>query len=460
MRAVLLVLAILSAIALRPTTTAAAVVPVGPEFRVNETDTRSGWLVDIATSPERGFVVVFGDRERHGARETYIRGRRFGPRGEPLGSSFRIDSRRPADLRGSCCPAVATDASGAFAVAWSWDDHQVLFRRFDADGGRLGGERDVNPEVKESAVFADAAMWPDGRFVVVWDGGGRLSKARVFDATGHQLTDVISIDSDHGGANFSPRVARRADGGFVSAWFNFEYGVAARNIGRIYQSDGKPRGSAFVIDSTISGYLSSPSIAGAADDGFVVSWTRRESADDPGGIYARRFDARGRPNGPVLTVGTRTEGIVGLTDVGLLPDGGFVVVWGEHNVLNPEIRGREFGPDGSARSEVFQVSATGGSDYPAVATDADGDFVVVWSVLAGTMAQRFTTSPICGDSDGDDESTATDALVALHAAIGLADCALCLCDTSGNRSTSATDALLILRHGTGEGVSFACPACS
>lgn len=55
--------------------------------------------------------------------------------------------------------------------------------------------------------------------------------------------------------------------------------------------------------------------------------------------------------------------------------------------------------------------------------------------------------------------TATDALATLQAAVGIVECALCVCDVDNSASVSATDALAIIRAAVGQPVPLVCPAC-
>ena len=69
---------------------------------------------------------------------------------------------------------------------------------------------------------------------------------------------------------------------------------------------------------------------------------------------------------------------------------------------------------------------------------------------------------LCGDPDGNDRVTATDALYVLGAAVGAAGCAGCVCDVDGSSAsgqTAATDALRVLQHAVGQDVTFGCRPC-
>jgi len=84
------------------------------------------------------------------------------------------------------------------------------------------------------------------------------------------------------------------------------------------------------------------------------------------------------------------------------------------------------------------------------------------STSLGLFASTTTTtvaSVLCGDATSDGSVTATDALVALTAAIGLQSCALCLCDMDGSGAVTATDALMLLQVAVGQVIAPQCPPC-
>jgi CSLREA domain-containing protein len=56
--------------------------------------------------------------------------------------------------------------------------------------------------------------------------------------------------------------------------------------------------------------------------------------------------------------------------------------------------------------------------------------------------------------------TASDALIALNAAVGVSQCPLCVCDVNDSGGTTATDALALLGFAVGLPVTLDCPACT
>lgn len=76
------------------------------------------------------------------------------------------------------------------------------------------------------------------------------------------------------------------------------------------------------------------------------------------------------------------------------------------------------------------------------------------------FAQRINSTPpvpACGDPTGDGEITATDALLALNAAIGLTSCDVACCDVDDSGGVAASDALAILNVAIGIPVELTCP---
>jgi hypothetical protein len=98
---------------------------------------------------------------------------------------------------------------------------------------------------------------------------------------------------------------------------------------------------------------------------------------------------------------------------------------------------------------------------------AIGNFTVYQAgELKGSLIYDFLQGPTCasaavecGDANADSMISATDALVALRAGIGVGMCLACLCDVDQSGTTSATDALAILRASVGQPITLNCSAC-
>jgi hypothetical protein len=186
-----------------------------------------------------------------------------------------------------------------------------------------------------------------------------------------------------------PSVAADADGDFVVVWRDYQgygppYGYLIQ--GRRFAADGTPGGPQFQVSNvTDYGYERQPSVAADADGDFVVVWRGYEYGPPYGPqIQGRRFGADGTPGGPQFQVGSITTGDVyeSQPSVASDADGDFVVVWRDYQWPGPPyghlVQGRRFAADGTSDGPQFHIGSGTYYSQPSVASDPDGDFVVVW----------------------------------------------------------------------------------
>ena len=157
-------------------------------------------------------------------------------------------------------------------------------------------------------------------------------------------------------------------------------------------------------------------------------------------------------------------------------DGHFAVVWSEGGTGykgNSDgdaqgIFGRVYNPDGSPQSPETVVNAytTGAQQAPSIVFNSDRSLVVTWQSEnqdgsdSAIVERRFAPAAACGDATADGQLSASDALFALQSAVGIRECAACICDVDQSGSVTVLDALVILRIGLGDGsVDLTCPAC-
>src|SRR5262245_50183707 len=88
------------------------------------------------------------------------------------------------------------------------------------------------------------------------------------------------------------------------------------------------------------------------------------------------------PVGPEFQVNTYTTNLQAYTQSAIDADGDFVIVWASRNQDGDElgIFGQRYNAAGVPQGIEFQVNSitTARQHNPAVAMDADGDFVVAW----------------------------------------------------------------------------------
>jgi cysteine-rich repeat protein len=215
-------------------------------------------------------------------------------------------------------------------VVWdSWDaGFHINARRFDAANNPQGAEFRVETDPVHNAPYPTVDSNADGDFVVVW-------------------RDYWLFDNTQNGI-FGQRLD--ADANFVGSEFRVsDYGDVFRNR------------TAMAPDGTV----------------MVLGWPYGPDHDLTGRIY----DPAGTPVTGEFDINFDAD----MFGIDADPDGNFVVVWRTYPYYN--VKGQRFSPSGVALDPVFTVSEKpqygngydAFGDFPDVATDASGDFVVVWN---------------------------------------------------------------------------------
>ena len=191
---------------------------------------------------------------------------------------------------------------------------------------RKGDEILVNTATANNQSGGNIALLPGGGFVVVWSDGSMTGadtssfavKGQRFDADGNPVGGEFLVNSTVTGNQSGPTVATLASGRFVVTWSDASAtggdtsSIAVR--GQIFEANGTPVGGEFLINTVTANSQSLPAIVELSGGGFVVSWTDASliGGDASGsGIKAQIFDAAGAKVGGEILVNTETSGSQG-----------------------------------------------------------------------------------------------------------------------------------------------------
>ena len=256
-------------------------------------------------------------------------------------------------------------------------DLGVFGRRFDAAGVPAGGEFEVD-DGSSHGPHEPAVASASGDFVVVWFGWNADSYndvvGRKFDAAGDSSQFRVSASTT--GSGSFPAIASDAAGNFVVIWSGSDHSDDV--FGRRFDAAGDPLGPDFRVNSYTGGIPAWPHVAASAAGDFVVVWGEFTQTD----IFGQRFDSVGVPAGSEFRINTYTTGFQVTPDVASDAAGNFVVVWDSHYQDGSEtgVFGQRFDSAGGRAGDEFQVNSftTGDQVAPAVAMDGMGNFLVVW----------------------------------------------------------------------------------
>ena len=385
---------------------------LGPEFQVNSFTTGFQYKQAVAASGSGDFVVVWQSSDQDGS-DSGVFGQRFDAAGIPQGTEFQVNSYTTSYQRS---PAVAADGLGNFVVVWESADQDastsgVFGQRFDSAGIPLGSEFQVNSYTTSyqsaPAVAADSL----GNFVVVWnsrfqDGSYQGVFGQRFSSAGTPAGSEFQINSYTTEGQYAPTVAMDGLGNFVVVWdSHYQDGSYYGVFGQRFSSAGSPLGSEFRANSyTVNDQLD-PAVAADGSGNFIVAWKSTDQDGSNYGVFGRRFNSAGVPQGSDFQVNSYTTSDQGPPAVAADSAGAFVVVWASRyqDGSNYGVFGQRFNPVGVPVGSEFRVNThtTGSQLFSAVAADGTGNFVMAWSSGGqdgsgyGVFGQRFgATGPI------------------------------------------------------------------
>jgi hypothetical protein len=166
---------------------------------------------------------------------------------------------------------------------------------------------------------------------------------------------------------------------------------------------GNPVGPEFRVNTFTTSSQWFPAVSADALGNFVVVWD--SSSQDyaaTSGIFGQRYASSGLPLGPEFRVNTYVTASQFAPAVASDASGNFVVVW-VSNLQDGSwygIFGQRYASSGAPSGPEFRVNTytTGPQDLPSVAADSAGNFVVVWQSRFqdgsywGVFAQRYAST--------------------------------------------------------------------
>ena len=283
---------------------------------------------EVALQPDGRALVLW--MEAPAPRQPYaLRGRIFGPGGEPLGEAFDLDPGQTTSGKHAAA-AVSLEGGLGFLCTWIRAGTGPVAQRVSLDGKPLGSAWRLSDRQIPEAAHVDLLQLDPKRLVAVWDEPGS-ARARVLG-------------------------------------------------GRFLGPDAKPLGRELPFEWSSEGGDVDPALAPGLDGGFLMSWTANDGP--PRDVFARFYDAQGRPLGPALGISSsRNE--QDYSDVTRLADGSWVVVWEDDLSGTDHALARRIAPDGRSLGppcvlDPWEAETIEVRHAPRVAPLGQG-FVALWA---------------------------------------------------------------------------------
>jgi hypothetical protein len=384
-------------------------IAFGPEFLINVT-TSGAQAVDsvgaIATDASGNFVITWESFNQDSLLSWGVYGRRYNAGGTAQGSEFLVNATLLDDQR---APAVAMNASGAFAIAWEGRGllgalfPGVYVQRYNASGVAQGTEIGVAGSLLLSITNVSIAMDSSGGFVVAWEDAsitGRDISARRYAADGTALGAAFTVNQTTSGNQLTPRIAMDSAGNFLIVWTGNGSGDNSGVFARLYNAAGTAQTGEVLVNVTTSGTQELASIAPDPSGGYIVAWSG-QGAGDSSGVLARRITSAGAISGTEVLINETTSGVQQSPAIAIDPDGDYLISWSGEGIGDSDgVFAREFFSSDTAKAGEFAIPSTlsGTQASPSLATRGDNAYALAWSGngtgdVEGVFARLFKNSP-------------------------------------------------------------------
>jgi hypothetical protein len=185
-------------------------------------------------------------------------------------------------------------------------------------------------------------------------------------------------------------------------------GTLRAHEGSLFAQPPTGLGSEFQVNQYTTGFQTLPAVALDADGDFVVVWQSHLQDGSYAGVFGRRFASTGAPLAGELQVNSFTTGYQAGPAVAPDADGDFVIVWeGEGEADSSGVFARRFNAPGVPQAGEFLVNTYTSSNQarPDVSMSGNGAFVVIWQSEGqdgsneGVFGRRFNAagSPLAAE---------------------------------------------------------------
>ncbi|GIT86743.1 S-layer family protein [Roseobacter sp. OBYS 0001] len=296
--------------------------------------------------------------------------------------------------------AISALADGGYISVWTSqnqdnsgdNDLGVFAQRYDAAGGAVGPEFQVNTTVTSSQFDADVAGLNDGGWVVVWDDdtitGVRLNR---YDASGALIASEVQVETETSSSQFQPQVTGLSNGGYVVTWTSVNSSTAGDGnsngvFGQLFNAAGARVGGEIAINEQTISAQDTAAVAALSGGRFVVAWEENDVANGDGSsssLSARIFDSSGSPEGAEFQVNSFVNNAQSVPKVATLDNGDFVVVWRSEGQDSSSggIYYQRYSDAGVAIGAETRVNDTviGDQTFPDIIALDTGGFVIGWT---------------------------------------------------------------------------------
>jgi len=248
-------------------------------------------------------------------------------------------------------PKVISFPDGHFVVLWTSQDQDdnpekgdgIFGQQYPLSGGPLGFEFQINNYVTDDQMNPAAAVFPDGRYAVVWQSWGQDSVGtgifgQLYGAGGAKSGAEFPVNNYTMGDQQDPAVGIADNDPLRVAWSGFAEGDWNGISAQLVDGSGKASGQPVLVNTTTANEQQNVTLAQlfdgwttdapkpATSSALLAVWESTSQDGDGPGLFARLLDTAGVTIGTEFPVNTFTPGEQTNAVAAALTDNTFVIV--------------------------------------------------------------------------------------------------------------------------------------
>lgn len=355
-------------------------------FRVNQKSEGDQENAQVVQLNDGGALVVWQGGVRG---QQSILGRVVRPDGRFVGEEFVIssdgvDNRDPSVAINSAGSLLVTwTADGV-----DGDLAAVQSRVLNSDGNPAGPVSRVNQYTQFHQRNPSVTALSDGSFVAVWISEQQRGQntvdvyARRLTATGLPEGEEFSVSSGQKPCA-TPSVAAFTNGGYLVAWAEHDHATpgAVWDVASRQFRNGSPSGPITVLNKRRLGFQGFPKIATIGDQAMIVY--RSQGGDGYGeSVVAQWVDSDGKPSGDEFVVNSQTAGDQINPNVASDGAGRVVAVWSTYAGLSK-------GMDLASQRYAMSAPALVAPEAPYVFAASSSRLTITFPEVAGMSVTHY-----------------------------------------------------------------------
>jgi hypothetical protein len=320
-------------------------------------------------------------------------------------TEFKVNSQSLSGIQSiDSEPKIVPRVGGGFAVVYTardfvgGDQTDVLLRLFTSGIQPVGVQETlVNSVVSGVQQNAEIDNIPteQGGMVVVWeDSNGPTAApigtdivAQMLSDAGQPLGDRFMVNTTITGNQTGPTVAAFSNGTFLIAWEHDANGVEEPEVmAQAFKADGTKFGGEFQVNTYVPSEQRYPALTRLAGEGYVTAWSSLGQVDNLD-VFYQRFDKNFSKKGSEMQANIKTASLQNkpvVSGFAGLKAGAFVMAWESfgQDASSMGVVMNLFDKNGNA---VFQQDAlvnklvqSGSQRDPAICVLDDNHFVIAW----------------------------------------------------------------------------------